>query len=119
MTEEVPPDTSQAYNSAITWRKPGLKYSKNEVYLDVVERVNMVVSATGQLVSSEIVGALKMKTKLTGMPELRLGLNDKKFFEVSGRGKLPLRMTLNVFMEQLQRDAWLIWRISSSTNAFV
>uniref|UniRef100_A0A183EHQ1 MHD domain-containing protein n=1 Tax=Gongylonema pulchrum TaxID=637853 RepID=A0A183EHQ1_9BILA len=36
---------------------------------------------------SEIVGSVKMRVYLTGMPELRLGLNDKILFESSGRGK--------------------------------
>ena len=34
---------------------------------------------------SEILGAVKMKCYLSGMPELRLGLNDKVMFETTGR----------------------------------
>ena len=37
------------------------------------------------MLRSEIVGAVKMKVYLTGMPELRLGLNDKVLFESTGR----------------------------------
>ena len=36
---------------------------------------------------SEIVGVVKMRVFLSGMPELRLGLNDKVLFESTGRGK--------------------------------
>ena len=43
------------------------------------------VSKTGQVLQSEIVGSVKMKVRLTGMPELRLGLNDKILFENTGR----------------------------------
>ena len=39
------------------------------------------------LIRSEIVGAVKMRVYLSGMPELRLGLNDKVLFESTGRGK--------------------------------
>ena len=42
------------------------------------------VSKTGQVLQSEIVGSVKMKVKLTGMPELRLGLNDKVLFQNTG-----------------------------------
>lgn len=42
-------------------------------------------SATGTVLQSEIVGSVKMRVYLTGMPELRLGLNDKVLFEGSGR----------------------------------
>ena len=33
--------------------------------------------ASGNVLRSEIVGAIKMRVYLSGMPELRLGLNDK------------------------------------------
>lgn len=39
------------------------------------------------MIRSEILGAVKMKCYLSGMPELRLGLNDKVMFESTGRGK--------------------------------
>lgn len=42
------------------------------------------VSKNGQVLQSEIVGSVKMKVRLTGMPELRLGLNDKVLFENTG-----------------------------------
>lgn len=83
-----------------------------------VERLNLLVSANGSVLRSEILGALKMKHKaeetpsenaqvvdirqftmcvnresricacplrsyLSGMPELKLGLNDKLLFEVA------------------------------------
>ena len=43
------------------------------------------VSTNGNVLHSEIVGCVKMKTKLSGMPELRLGLNDRVQFESTGR----------------------------------
>ena len=43
------------------------------------------VNANGNVDRSEILGAVKMKCYLSGMPELRLGLNDKVMFESTGR----------------------------------
>ena len=43
------------------------------------------MSAKGSVLQSEIVGSVKMKVMLSGMPELRLGLNDKILFESTGR----------------------------------
>ena len=48
-----------------------------QVFLDVVESVNLLVNSNGTVVRSEVVGALKMRTFLSGMPECKLGLNDK------------------------------------------
>ena len=53
------------------------RYKKNEVFLDVVESVNLLVNSNGSVVRSEVLGALKMRTFLSGMPECKLGLNDK------------------------------------------
>jgi AP-1 complex subunit mu len=84
---EIAPRPPMAVTNAVSWRGEGIKYRKNEVFLDVVESVNVLVSAQGTVLRSEIVGAVKMKVYLTGMPELRLGLNDKVLFESTGRSK--------------------------------
>lgn len=73
--------------NAVSWRSEGIKYRKNEVFLDVIESVNLLVSANGNVLRSEIVGSIKMRVFLSGMPELRLGLNDKVLFDNTGRGK--------------------------------
>lgn len=74
-----------AVTNAVSWRSEGIKYKKNEVFLDVVESVNLLVNANGSVVRSEIMGALKMRTYLTGMPECKLGLNDRVLLETQGK----------------------------------
>ena len=61
----------------MSWRPENIKYRKNEVFLDVIESVNLLAGAQGNVLRSEIVGVVKMRVYLSGMPELRLGLNDK------------------------------------------
>ncbi|XP_053573903.1 AP-1 complex subunit mu-2 [Bombina bombina] len=73
--------------NAVSWRSEGLKYKKNEVFIDVIESVNLLVNSNGSVLLSEIVGSVKLKVFLSGMPELRLGLNDKVLFELTGRNK--------------------------------
>ncbi|KAG6815760.1 AP-1 complex subunit mu-1, partial [Tephrocybe sp. NHM501043] len=82
---EVQVRPPMAVTNAVSWRTEGIRYRKNEVFLDVIESVNMLVNANGNVVRSEILGAVKMKCYLSGMPELRLGLNDKVMFESTGR----------------------------------
>ncbi|XP_076035225.1 adaptor protein complex 1, mu subunit isoform X1 [Oratosquilla oratoria] len=76
-----------AVTNAVSWRSEGIKYRKNEVFLDVIEGVNLLANSNGNVLRSEIVGSIKMRVYLSGMPELRLGLNDKVLFESTGRGK--------------------------------
>lgn len=137
-----------ALTNTVSWRSEGIKHRKNEIFLDVVEKLNLLVSSNGMCVPvpvpvaicpdiesrgreriyvyvgsyvrrapykatrlpavslyhplppplpatdhqppgtvlhSEIIGAIRMKSFLSGMPELKLGLNDKLMFEATGR----------------------------------
>ena len=41
-----------AVTSAVSWRSEGIKHRKNEVFLDVVESINLLVSSTGTVLHS-------------------------------------------------------------------
>jgi len=70
-----------AASNVVSWRPEGIKHFKNEIFLDVIEKLNILVSANGTVLSSEIMGRVRMRSYLSGMPELKLGLNDKELFE--------------------------------------
>ena len=91
----IGPADAQRWRNASRWHFrlpiPGALPSFNpsdcqQVFLDVVESVNLLVNSNGSVVRSEVVGALKMRTYLSGMPECKLGLNDKVGLERRGRG---------------------------------
>lgn len=86
-TMDVQVRPPMAVTNAVSWRSQGIKYRKNEVFLDVIESVNLLANASGNVLRSEVVGSIRMRVYLSGMPELRLGLNDKVLFESTGRGK--------------------------------
>mmetsp|Transcript_41605 Transcript_41605/g.69500 ORF Transcript_41605/g.69500 Transcript_41605/m.69500 type:complete len:263 (+) Transcript_41605:227-1015(+) len=67
------------------WRSEGIVHKKNEIFLDVIEFANCLISAEGTVLHAEILGTIKMKSFLSGMPELKLGLNDKVLYEARGR----------------------------------
>jgi len=75
--------TSQI-TGAIDWRRDGLRYRKNEVFIDVHETVTLLTSSNGNVLRAEIHGKVMMKTQLTGMPECKFGLNDKLIMEKEG-----------------------------------
>ena len=50
------------------------------VFLDCIEQFNLMVNSKGSIVHSELKGTLQMKAYLSGMPECKLGLNDKTMF---------------------------------------
>jgi len=63
------------------------KYRKNEVFLDVLESVNLLMSTKGDILRSDVSGKIVMKTYLTGMPECKFGLNDKLVMEREAKQK--------------------------------
>lgn len=71
--------------NAVSWRQEGIVHRKNEIFLDVIERLNLLVASNGTVLHSEILGSIQMKSFLSGMPELKLGVNDKLMFEATGR----------------------------------
>ena len=55
----------------------GAKVSdKNEIFVDILERLTMLFSPSGVLINSTIDGCIQMKSYLAGNPELRLALNE-------------------------------------------
>lgn len=78
--EAQPSQVPVVATGRVTWRKEGITYSVNEVYCDVIEKVNMLVAKNGAVIHNEIAGEINMAAYLSGMPELRIGLNDKILF---------------------------------------
>eukprot|EP00917_Polyrhabdina_sp_WS-2016_P030013 GHVP01063941.1.p1 GENE.GHVP01063941.1~~GHVP01063941.1.p1 ORF type:complete len:416 (-),score=52.18 GHVP01063941.1:718-1965(-) len=73
------------------YRQEGIVYKKNEVYIDIVEKVNVLVSKKGQVLRSDVVGKVDMKSHLSGIPECKIGLNDKLVVGKSRSGEPPTR----------------------------
>ncbi|GAB5370243.1 hypothetical protein AAMO2058_001475600 [Amorphochlora amoebiformis] len=68
---------TKAITGVQDWRPTGLSYQKNEVYIDVLEHVNLLMSTKGGVLRSDVSGSVIMKTCLSGMPTCKFGLNDK------------------------------------------
>uniref|UniRef100_A0A7S2X6Y1 MHD domain-containing protein n=1 Tax=Lotharella oceanica TaxID=641309 RepID=A0A7S2X6Y1_9EUKA len=68
---------TKAITGVQDWRPTGLVYQKNEVYIDVLEHVNLLMSTKGGVLRSDVSGSIIMKTCLSGMPTCKFGLNDK------------------------------------------
>ena len=69
----------------VSWRKEGIKYSSNEAWLDVIEKVDELISSNGNVLSSQINGTVIMKSLLSGMPRVTVGLNDKIVLQNLGK----------------------------------
>jgi len=52
------------------------KKQKNEIFVDIFERISVTFNANGYALSSSIDGTIQMKSYLSGNPELKLALNE-------------------------------------------
>jgi len=57
---------------SVPWRRTGIKYTTNEFFLDIVEDVDCIVEANGNLVTAAVAGSIYANCKLSGMPDLTL-----------------------------------------------
>ncbi|KAI6661129.1 AP-4 complex subunit mu-like [Oopsacas minuta] len=55
---------------------PVAKDRKNEVYIDLLERLTVLIGVTGELIRSEINGVIQVKSYLSGTAEICMGLNE-------------------------------------------
>lgn len=69
-------DLGSNYPSNLSWRAHGIKYKKNEVLLNVNEKISILVSRDGSILKSYVDGTIDLTTHLSGMPICQFGLND-------------------------------------------
>jgi AP-2 complex subunit mu-1 len=68
--------TMQA-TGAQSWRRADIKHRKNEAFVDVIEDVNLLMSAAGTVLRADVNGQIVMRAFLSGTPECKFGLNDR------------------------------------------
>lgn len=98
----VQQNLSNMITGALDWRRDGIRYKNNRVFIDVLESVNILMSQNGTLLRSDVTGLIKMKAELTGMPECKFGLNDKLLMDrdaAAGGGNARARRSNAVELE--------------------
>ncbi|KAG2160723.1 clathrin adaptor, mu subunit [Aureobasidium pullulans] len=76
LVEDSSKITMQA-TGAMSWRRDNIKYRKNEAFVDVIEDVNLLMSANGTVLRADVNGQIEMRAYLSGTPECKFGLNDR------------------------------------------
>lgn len=72
VSDELPSGTV----SNMPWRASGVHYGQNEIYIDIVEEVDAIVTAGGNVVSSDVSGSIQCQSHLSGIPDLLLTFKD-------------------------------------------
>ena len=85
-TEQEASDVTIQATGAVSWRKEGIRHRKNEIYIDVIEKVNLMVGRSGRHIRADVAGVVVCKAFLSGMPDCQLGLNDRIIMDGEASG---------------------------------
>lgn len=68
--------SSSAVHAPISVGMSKQKTKKNEIFVDILERLSVTFNSTGTVLNAAIDGCIQMKSYLAGNPPLRLALNE-------------------------------------------
>jgi len=80
--------------------------SKNEIFVDLIEKITMLFSSNGTILRSEIAGSIVMKSYLKGNPEMSLGLNSELVIGRSAGGYGVVAVDDISFHEMVSLTGW-------------
>lgn len=60
---------------SIPWRKPNVRHTSNELYVDIVESLSVIFSPSGRPISARATGSIVFTAKISGIPEILLKLS--------------------------------------------
>ncbi|KAJ5109216.1 AP complex mu/sigma subunit [Penicillium angulare] len=92
---------SAAQGPAIPWRRPGVRHTSNELYVDIVESLSVTVAPSGRLLSALVSGTIAFTAKISGVPDLLLSLSAP-----GGQQALARKIELPVFHPCVRLARW-------------
>uniref|UniRef100_A0A8C7S9Z1 AP-4 complex subunit mu-1 n=1 Tax=Oncorhynchus mykiss TaxID=8022 RepID=A0A8C7S9Z1_ONCMY len=91
----------------------GEQGSKNEIFVDVIERMSVVIGANGVLMKADIEGEIRVKCYMPSCSEMRIGLNEEFSIgksQLSGYGA-AVRVDECSFHQAVRLDEFDTYRI--------
>lgn len=92
---------------AVSWRLKGIFYSKNEIYIDIIETCDFAYDLESSTIkSNQILGVCMVRSYLSGMPICKLGLNEERLSQVEYDGESESEIEQNQLrVEDLEEEA--------------
>lgn len=86
---------------AIPWRRPNVRHTSNELYVDMVETLSVTIAPSGRLLSALVSGTIALTSNISGVPDLLLSLTTPGGQQAIGR-----KMELPVFHPCVRLARW-------------
>lgn len=81
LTESQAKQITSQVTGAISWRNPGIRHKSHNIWIDIIEEVNLLMANSGRIISAHVDGRVIIKCELSGMPECKIGINDQKIYQ--------------------------------------
>lgn len=62
--------------SQVPWRRSNVKYTTNEIYIDIIDEIDAIIESNGAMTSQKILGRVVVDCQLSGIPDLTLRLRN-------------------------------------------
>ncbi|KAJ5169688.1 AP complex mu/sigma subunit [Penicillium coprophilum] len=92
---------SASQGPAIPWRRPGVRHTSNELYVDIIESLSVTMAPSGRLLSALVSGTIAFTAKISGVPDLQLSLSAP-----GGQHVLARKIELPVFHPCVRLARW-------------
>lgn len=92
---------SAAQGPAIPWRRPGVRHTSNELYVDIIESLSVTMAPSGRILSALASGTIAFTAKISGVPDLLLSLSTP-----GGQQAIARKVELPVFHPCVRLARW-------------
>ncbi|GMH70748.1 hypothetical protein TrST_g2600 [Triparma strigata] len=76
-----PQNLDSGTTSNMPWRRSNVSHPTNEIYVDLVEEIDCILTSSGTVISSDINGSIQCVSKLSGVPDLTLTFKDSSVID--------------------------------------
>ena len=90
-----------ANTPALPWRRPNVRHTSNEIYVDFVETLSMTVAPSGRPLAAFANGTIACTSKISGVPDILLNISTP-----SGRQNVNSLIELPVFHPCVRLARW-------------
>lgn len=91
---------------AIPWRRPNVRHTSNELYVDILENISVILAPSGRPISAISSGSIAFTAKLSGIPDLLLTLSAPGGTSSSKRSTIARVMRSPVFHPCVRLARW-------------
>lgn len=99
-------NSTAAAGPAIPWRRPNVRHTSNELYVDILESLRVIFAPSGRLLSARANGSIAFTSKISGVPDLILVLTAPGGTSSAKSSGISRTMQLPVFHPCVRLARW-------------